>query len=91
MHDVVIRGGNILDGNGKPAFDGDVAIADGRIVAVGKDLGSTKKTVDADGLLVYPDFDRKHTNGERNLAQRTFFGARESRFGVCQADGVDQG
>ena len=54
MHDVVVRGGNIVDGTGKPAFNGDVAIADGRIGAVGKDLGSTKKTVDADGLLVTP-------------------------------------
>ena len=54
MHDVVIRGGNIVDGTGKPAFTGDVALADGRIVAVGKELGSAKKTVDADGLLVTP-------------------------------------
>ena len=35
MHDIVIRGGTIIDGTGKAAFTGDVAIADGRITAVG--------------------------------------------------------
>jgi N-acyl-D-amino-acid deacylase len=54
MHDVLIRGGKIVDGTGKPAFTGDVAIANGRIAAVGKDLGSAKRTVDAKGLLVTP-------------------------------------
>ena len=54
MYDVLIRGGRIVDGTGKSAFSGDVAIANGRIAAVGKDLGSAKKTVDADGLLVTP-------------------------------------
>lgn len=54
MHDVVIRGGTIVDGTGKPAFTGDLALAAGRVAAVGKDLGSAKKTIDADGLLVTP-------------------------------------
>lgn len=52
MHDVLIRGGKIVDGTGKPAFTGDVAIANGRIAAVGKDLGAAKRIVDANGLLV---------------------------------------
>ena len=33
MHDIVIRGGTIIDGTGKSAFSGDVAIADGKIAA----------------------------------------------------------
>ena len=35
MHDIVIRGGTIIDGTGKPAFSGDVAIAEGKITGVG--------------------------------------------------------
>ena len=35
MHDIVIRGGTIIDGTGKAAFSGDVAIAEGRITGVG--------------------------------------------------------
>src|SRR5204863_159635 len=34
MHDIVIRGGTIIDGTGKAAFTGDVAIAGGKISAV---------------------------------------------------------
>jgi N-acyl-D-aspartate/D-glutamate deacylase len=52
MHDLVIRGGTIVDGTGKLAFTGDVAIREGRIAAIGKDLGSATRTVNADGLLV---------------------------------------
>jgi N-acyl-D-amino-acid deacylase len=35
MHDIVIRGGTIIDGTGKAAFAGDLAIEGGRIVGVG--------------------------------------------------------
>ncbi len=35
MHDIVIRGGTIVDGTGNASFTGDVSIADGRIAAVG--------------------------------------------------------
>jgi len=52
MHDIVIRGGSIIDGSGKPAFTGDVAIAGGRIAAVGGKQGPGRRDIDADGLLV---------------------------------------
>ena len=68
MHDAVIRGGSIVDGTGKSAFTGDVAITDGRIAAVGKDLGSAKKTVDADGLLVTPAWVDAHTHYDGQVA-----------------------
>jgi N-acyl-D-amino-acid deacylase len=68
MHDVVILGGKIVDGTGKPAFTGDVAITNGRIAAVGKDLGSAKKTVKADGLLVTPAWVDAHTHYDGQVA-----------------------
>lgn len=68
MHDVVILGGKIVDGTGKPAFTGDIAIANGRIVAVGKDLGSAKRTVKADGLLVTPAWVDAHTHYDGQVA-----------------------
>ena len=54
MYDIVIRGGTIIDGSGKAAFTGDVAIADGRIAVVGGKQGPAKRDIDADGLLVTP-------------------------------------
>jgi N-acyl-D-amino-acid deacylase len=56
-YDVVIRGGTIYDGNGGKPFAGDMAIHDGKIVAVGE-LGDVKgkSEVDAKGMAVAPGF-----------------------------------
>src|SRR3954447_20127249 len=62
MHDIVIRGGTIIDSIGKPAFTGDVAIAGGRIAAVGGKQGSARREIDADGLLVTPGWVDVHTH-----------------------------
>ena len=40
MHDIVIRGGTIIDGTGRAPFTGDVAIAGERIAAVGGKAGT---------------------------------------------------
>lgn len=62
MHDLLIRGGTIVDGAGKPAFTGDVAVTNGRITGVGADLGSARRTLNADGLLVTPGWVDVHTH-----------------------------
>ena len=49
MHDLVIENARIIDGLGGRAIEGGVAIKDGRIAAVGKNLGSAQTPVDADG------------------------------------------
>ena len=57
MHDILIRGGLLFDGTGRAGVPGDIAIADGRIAAIGPRLaGPAAKTIDASGLAVAPGF-----------------------------------
>lgn len=62
MHDLVIRGGTIVDGTGAPAFTGDLAIRGGCIVEVGGKAGPGREEIDARGLLVTPGFVDLHTH-----------------------------
>jgi len=62
MHDLVIRGGKVVDGTGEDAREGDVAVTDGRITQVGKVSGAARRTIDADGRLVTPGFVDIHTH-----------------------------
>lgn len=62
MHDLIIRGGTIVDGTGAPKFVGDVAIDDGKITAVGEIDGDAKEVMDAKGLLVTPGWVDIHTH-----------------------------
>ena len=55
-YDLIIRGGTIYDGSGKPPVVGDVAIKDDRIVAVGKVEGQAEHEVAANGMAVAPGF-----------------------------------
>ena len=61
MHDLVIRGGRVVDGTGKAAFTADIAIDGGVITEVGR-VGSGRREIDADGLLVTPGFVDVHTH-----------------------------
>ncbi len=62
MHDLVIRGGRVVDGSGQPAFTGDIAI-DGRVItSVGGKAGAGRREIDANGLLVAPVFVDIHTH-----------------------------
>lgn len=62
MHDLVIRGGTIVDGTGAPGFVGDVAVDNGAIVAVGGDIGQGRQEIDATGNIVTPGFVDTHTH-----------------------------
>jgi N-acyl-D-amino-acid deacylase len=62
MHDLVIRGGTVVDGTGSAARTADLAITAGVITEVGRVDGSAHRTVEADGLLVTPGFIDIHTH-----------------------------
>ena len=64
-YDILIRNGKIIDGTGNNWFYGNVAINNGKIIAVGRDVnGSAKRTIDATGLIVAPGFIDVHTHLE---------------------------
>jgi N-acyl-D-amino-acid deacylase len=67
MHDIVIRGGTVIDGTGTAAFTGDVAIADDRIAGVGGKQGPARREIDATGLMVTPGWSTytRTTTGRR--------------------------
>ncbi|QNO25851.1 D-aminoacylase [Sphingopyxis sp. OPL5] len=62
MHDLVIRGGTVVDGTGGDAFVADIAIDGDRIVAVGENLGKGREEIDAAGKVVTPGFVDVHTH-----------------------------
>ena len=62
MFDLVIRGGTVIDGTGSTPFSADVAVADGRIVAVGEVVGDAAAEIDATGRAVIPGIVDIHTH-----------------------------
>lgn len=89
MHDLVIRGGTIIDGSGRPGFSGDVAVTAGRISDVGGKLGTAHRTIDASGLLVAPAWVDVHTHydgqvtWDPQLAPSLWHGVGTVVFGNC--------
>ena len=61
-HELVIRGGTVVDGTGAPARPADVAVAGDRIVEVGRVEGRGRRELDAAGALVIPGFVDIHTH-----------------------------
>jgi len=70
-YDVVLRGGRVVDGTGRPAFAADVAIAGDRIAAIGN-LGGATSALDLDvaNLVVSPGFIDVHTHDDAALIVR---------------------
>jgi N-acyl-D-amino-acid deacylase len=55
MAELIIRNGQVVDGSGAPAFNGDVVVDDGRIGLVGDASGiESASEWDANGMTVCP-------------------------------------
>jgi N-acyl-D-aspartate/D-glutamate deacylase len=67
-YDLIIMNGRIVDGSGRAARGGNVAVQDGRIAAVGEAEGPARRTIDAAGLVVAPGFVDPHTHYDAQLA-----------------------
>ena len=67
-HDLIIRGGTIVDGTGAEPFEGDVAVSGGHISAIGKVSGKGIEEIDARGQVVTPGFVDIHTHYDGQAA-----------------------
>ena len=66
MYDLALTGGHVLDGTGGPPLRVDVAVADGRIAALGS-AGSARRTIDVSGYFVAPGFVDMHSHSDLAL------------------------
>ena len=60
MHDLLLKGGSVLTHEGISVTD--VAIANGRVAAIGSDLGEAGETIECGGAWVGPGFVDMHTH-----------------------------
>jgi N-acyl-D-aspartate/D-glutamate deacylase len=89
IHDIVIRGGTVIDGSGGSAREADVAIGGGRIAEVGRVAGRGTEEIDAGGRIVTPGFVDIHTHydgqvtWENRLAPSSGHGVTTVVMGNC--------
>jgi N-acyl-D-aspartate/D-glutamate deacylase len=89
MHDLVIRGGTIVDGTGKPRFTGDIAIDGGLISAVGMVEAKGREEIDASGKIVAPGWVDIHTHydgqatWDQEMAPSSWHGVTTVVMGNC--------
>jgi len=75
MHDLVIRGGTVVDGTGGPSRTADITVDRGVITGVGPADGEpATRTVDADGLVVevHPCPEKAVSDGAQSLTLAGF-------------------
>ena len=87
--DLVIRGGIVVDGNGGPEREADVAIVGDAISAVGRVEQVGRREIDANGSLVTPGWVDVHTHydgqatWDRQLAPSSVHGVTTVVMGNC--------
>ncbi len=89
MSALVIRGGTIVDGSGGAPYEADVAVADGKITAIGKQLPRGVEEIDAKGKIVTPGFIDVHTHYDAqvtwssNITPSSWNGVTTAMIGNC--------
>jgi N-acyl-D-aspartate/D-glutamate deacylase len=89
MHDLVIRGGTVVDGTGAARYVADVAIDGGMISAVGEDVGPGREEIDAAGKIVAPGWVDIHTHydgqatWDQEMAPSSWHGVTTVIMGNC--------
>ncbi|HLX81806.1 MAG TPA: amidohydrolase family protein [Burkholderiales bacterium] len=67
MHDLIIRNALLLDGLGSAPAVSDLAVTKEKITGIGKNLGTAKQTLNADGLALMPGIIDNHTHYDAQL------------------------
>src|SRR5260370_34641135 len=67
MHDLLIKDAHLVDGLGNTPYRADLAVAAGRIAAIGADLGAARRIVDAEGLMLAPGIIDGHTHYDAQI------------------------
>lgn len=67
MYDLVVRNAYLIDGTGGPGHHADLAVRDGRIAAIGSDLGHGREEIEADGLALMPGIIDTHTHYDAQI------------------------
>jgi len=89
MHDLVIRGGTVVDGTGAARCVADIAVDAATITKVGPGIGAGRREIDATGLLVTPGFVDVHTHYDGQatwdpyLTPSSWHGVTTVVFGNC--------
>ena len=65
--DLVVKGGQVVDGTGMPAFTADIAVQAGRVARIGRVTEAAHRELDAVGLLVTPGFMEVHAHYDVKL------------------------
>ncbi|HCV24751.1 MAG TPA: amidohydrolase, partial [Candidatus Latescibacteria bacterium] len=69
MSDLILRGGTVVDGTGRPGQAADVLIQDGVIAEIGSLRGRrADRVIDAEGHVVSPGFIDVHTHMDAQIA-----------------------